>query len=234
MLKGLAHSEFRQLLLSVGKTTRARRPLSPVEVGALCKESIDKGATQKEITKALGMTDTGMISKFVRLSDLIPAVRHLVSWGYSGDGAIGFSVAAQLAQLPEGQQAAAAESILRHNLSKDEMRSVVQLIDRSKQPLKECFDRVVQRRPTVQVRQLVLGGVTSPDTRSKLGSLTQVDRDELLQRIVARLFPTAKDFTAKLGIDRFAIIGSRSLAETVARDPEAEQSINRRLEEELA
>ncbi len=69
MLPGLTQREFQELLLSVGKTTRARRPLSPVEVGELCAKSIEEGASPKELTEALRMTDRNMISKFLRLRD---------------------------------------------------------------------------------------------------------------------------------------------------------------------
>src|SRR4051794_30109695 len=125
MLPGLTDLEFQELLLSVGKTTRARRPLSPVEVGDLCAKSIEAGANVKEVTEALGMTDKGMISKFLRVKDLTPSIRHLVSWGNSGDGAIGFSVAAQLARMSETQQSDTSNAILKHRLTRDEMTSVI-------------------------------------------------------------------------------------------------------------
>ena len=69
--------------------------------------------------------------------------------------------------------------------------------------------------------------------RTKLGSLSQLERDELLERIVSRVFPGAKDFTAKLGVGRFAIIGGKSVADTVAADSQVEQSINKCLGDEL-
>jgi hypothetical protein len=233
MLPGLTSREFQELLLSVGKTTRARRPLSPVEVGELCAKSVDKGANPKEITEELKMTDRGMVSKFLRVRDLVPEIRHLVSWGSSGDGAIGFSVAAQLARLSEGDQATASEAILKYRLTRDEMISVIQLLERSKQPLEACVERVVHRRPVVRIRQIVIGAVTSSQLGAKLCSLSQLKRDELLERIVSRLFPDAKDFTTKLGIGRFAIIGGKSVAQTVAMDTQVEQNINKCLEEEL-
>jgi hypothetical protein len=234
MLPGLTQREFQELLLSVGKTARARRPLSPVEVGELCAKAIQKGVTPKELTEALQMTDRNMVSKFLRMRELIFPVRHLVSWGYSGDGAIGFSAAAHLARLPEDKQATCSEAIVKYRLTRDEMVSVLQLLERSEQPLEACVHRVVHRRPIVSVRQVVLGAVTCPDAEPKLRSLSQLQRDELLKRIVCRLFPTVKDFTAKLGIDRFAVIGGKSVADTVARDPKIERNINTCLKEELA
>jgi len=234
MPPGLTRREFQELLLSVGKTTRSRRPLSPVEVGNLCEKSIGKGASPKEITEAVKMTDRSMISKFVRLRALIPEVRHLVSWGYSGDAAIGFSVAFQLARMSESQQPVASAAVLKYRLTRDEMTSVIQLLERSGDPLDKCVDRVVRRRPVVRIRQIVLGAVTSAASSAKLSFLSQLQRDELLERIVSRLFPKATDYTAKLGVDRFTIIGGKSVAETVATDSHMEQNINNCLQEELA
>ena len=147
MLKGLTQREFQELNLSVGKTTRARRPLSPLEVADLCAKAIDNGVGRTELTRALKMTDTGMVSKFLRLREIVPEVRHLVSWGYSGDAAIGFSVAAQLARLPLDKQAAAAEAIVKHRLTRDQMISVIQLLERSKQTLAECIRSGPESQP---------------------------------------------------------------------------------------
>jgi hypothetical protein len=229
VLQGISQRDFQGLLLSVGKTTRARRPLSPIEVGELCAKCLEAGATIAEITDELKMTDKGMVAKFLRTKEIVPSLRHLVSWGHSADGALGFSVAAQVARLPADQQELAAEAVLKHKLTRDEMTSVIQLLSRSEDPLDKCIDRVVRRRPVVRVRQIVLGAITDGRLATKLGKLTQLKRDDLLLRVVTELFPTAKDFTAKLGIERFTIIGGKTVASTVAADPQVEQHINESL-----
>jgi hypothetical protein len=234
LVPGLSQQEFKELLLSVGKTTRDRRPLSPVEVGELCAKSVAAGASVSQITEALQMTDRGMVVKFQRLLDLVPGVRHLVSWGHSGDGAIGFSTAAELARMSDSNQEIAAEAVLRNRLTRDEMRSVIQLLDRSGDTLEECIERVVRRRPVIRLRQIVLGAVTVDSARKSLASLSQNRRDDILEQVVRRLFPRADKFTSKLGIDRFAIIGGKSVAETVAAEPQIERLINAALEEDLS
>ena len=233
MLPGLTAQEFQELKFSVGQTTRDRRPLSPMEVGELCEKSIGNGANRQKIAAGLEITE-GMISKFLRLKDLAPEIRHLVSWGYSGDGAIGFSVAAELARRSVTGQKIVSEAILRHRIRRTEILSVFQLFERSKEPLPACVDRVLRRRSSVRIQQIVLGAVTSAESVKRLLSLSQIKRDELLEKIVSRLFPDAKDFTAKLGSDRFAIIGGKSVAQTVAMDARVEQNINKCLEEELS
>jgi len=233
MLPGLTEKEINGLRFSVGQTTRARRPFSPVEVSELCAKSIGNGANPKKIATALQISE-GMLSKFLPLKDLALEIRHLVSWGYSGDGAIGFSVAALLTRLPAVEQEIASSAILKNRITKTEMMSVIQLLERSKEPLEACVNRVILRRPIVRVQQIVLGAVTSIDSKTKLRSLSQLERDELLQQIICRQYPDAKDFTAKLGADRFAIIGGKSIAQTVAMDARLEQNINNFLEEKLS
>jgi hypothetical protein len=231
---GLNKIEFTELQFSVGKTTRQRRPLSPVEVGDRCAKSIEKGFSVSEITDALKMTDKSMIPKFLRVRNLDPGVRHLVSWGFSGDGAIGFSVAAQLARIPDNLQLRAAEAIIKYQFTRNEMISVIQLLERSKDPLDICVDRVVHRRPVIRIQQIVLGAITSVTSTVKLQKLSQLQRDDILERVIHKLYPNVGTITAKLGIARFTIIGGKSVAETVTKDSSVERNINKCLEEELA
>ena len=234
MLPGLTDREYEALLLSVGGGLKARRPLSPVEVGQLCAKAEAAGASKKEITAALRMTDTSMVPKFIRLTELSPAIRHQVDWGRSRSSAIGFSVAAQLGRLEQTNQDPLAELILRYRLSKAEMVSVIQLLRRSGQPLGDCVDRVVQRRPAVIVRHVVLGAVLIPGVARHLARLSQLQRDESLARALKATYPTLQRVTAKLGVDRFTIVGGRSLAESIGRDGGFEATISRQLARQLA
>lgn len=234
MLPGLTQAEFTALLLSVGKTNRDRRPLSPVEAGLLCTKSITAGSNAGDIARACHLKDSSMISKFLRVTDLSPEIRHLVSWGNSGDGALGFSTAAEVMKLPAVSHSVACTAALQHRFTRDEMRSVVQLVERSGDSLEECIVRVVRRRPVVRVRQVVLGAVTDEPLKRALAGMTQLERDDLLSDTVRGLFPSARDFTAKLGGDRFTIIGGKSIADTVAVEPRMEVLINTGLRERLS
>jgi len=234
MLPGLTQAEFTALLLSVGKTSRDRRPLSPVEAGQLCAKSIAAGTNADEIAKACQLKDRSMVSKFLRVTGFAPEIRHLVSWGNSGDGALGFSTAAEVIKLPAGSHSAACTAALQHRLTRDEMRSVVQLVERSGDSLDDCVVRVVRRRPVVRIRQIVLGAVMDDRLKQALGSMTQLERDDLLGDTIRQLFPSVGDFTAKLGVDRFTIIGGKSIADTVAAEPQMERLINSALKERLS
>lgn len=234
MLPDLTQAEFTALLLSVGKTARDRRPLSPVEAGELCARSVAAGSNADDIAKACQLKDRSMVSKFLRVKDLEPEIRHLVSWGNSGDGALGFSTAAELMKLPSRDHGKACTAALQHRLTRDEMRSVVQLVERSGDLLDDCVARVVRRRPVVRVRQIVLGAITDDSTRQSLKGMTQLERDDIFGEVIRCVFPTADDFTAKLGVERFTIIGGKRIADTVASEPQMEQLINTALKERLS
>ena len=234
MIPGLSDREYEALLLSVGGGLKSRRPLSPVEVGELCVKADAAGSTKKEITAALRMTDTSMISKFVRLTKLSRPIRHEVDWGRSGESAIGFSVAAQLGRLKQTEQKVLAGLILKYRLSKTEMVSIIQLLQRSGDRLEACVERVVNRRSAVIVRHVVLGAIVIPGVESSLTCLSQLQRDETLARALKVMYPALEKVTAKLGTDRFTIVGGRTLAEHIGQDRGFETTISQQLERQLA
>lgn len=216
MLPGLDTEQFHRLLLSVGQTSSRRRPLSPVEVGQLCQKAIGEGASRQEVTHALSMTDTSMITKFLRLAELAPEIQHVVSWGRSTEATIGFSVASQLARMAPAHHVTMATSILQYALTKTEMISIIQLLERSGDSLEKCRDRVLRRRPIVRERHLLLGAVASNEVASALARLTQRERDAVLTTVLAQEYPDAADCSAKLGVDRFTIVGTKHVARAIA------------------
>ena len=225
MLDGLSLDEFNQLLLSVGRTPIARRPYSPVEVGQLCMRAIKSGVTRDKVTRALRMTDTSMISKFIRVAELPPPIQHLVGWGRSSGGAIGFSTAAQLGRFDARNQEFMSSEIIKYGLTKSEMISINQLLDRSGQPLGQCVQRVIRRRPSVTVRHVVLGAVSSRRLQDELSLMTQRQRNVLLRNAVDELYPNVGEVSANLGNNKFALVGNRSLAAEIGEDRNFEASI---------
>ena len=233
MLPGLTKEEFNQLLLSVGRTPKQRRPLSPVEVGQLCNKAETSGASRSEITLSLQMTDTGMVSKFLKLSKLDPSLQHLIEWGHSGGGAIGFSVAAQLVRFDALLQPGLAELILKHKLSKSEMISVHQLLDRSGAPLGDCVVRVVKRRPGTEELHIITGAVSETGLQAALNSRTQEQRDRHFDRALHDLLPALGRCVAKLGPSRFTVIGGVAIAKAFTEDRTLEARIAQHLKGQL-
>lgn len=229
-LPGIPQDEYTKLLLSVGGTSKERRPLSPVEVGEILVKSKSAGASTKTLTAGMHMTDTSMPGKFMKLIDLDESILHLVTWGASDRKALGFSVAAQLSRVERKYHLLFAQKCLEHGITKDEAVSVIQLFQRSGQTLEECFSRVVRRRPSTRTLEVILGSVASdPTVLFALESMTQLERDQLFTRVVNSTYSNASNFSAKLGKTKFAIIGGKSVRQSLSTDSSFSEKLNHNL-----
>lgn len=233
MLQGLTRQEFSETLLSVGEAHAHIRSLSPVQVADNCDKSLKAGASRKDLSKALQLNST-MVGKFLRLLSLSPEVRHLIDWGRSSISVIGFSTAAELARFdPAEQKEAVEKGILRYALTKEETISIRQLLERSKQPLLACIERVVRRRPTVKVLDVVMGAIISGQLEEKLRLMVQGERDAVLYRVIQGLYPQLENFSVRLGQNRFTVVGTGNIHEKMGADQQFESSINSALASEL-
>jgi hypothetical protein len=200
----LSSVEFQRLILSVG-THRKKRPLSPYECGELLERAYRTGDyTLGDLAKAVGISDTGTISNFIRLLDIVPSHRHLVDWGKTGC-TIAFKSAAMLARLDEKDQDICFAAALEKTLRKIEIEQVVQIRQRSGRPICECIDEVVGMRPTVTTANVIAGALASHRLRKKLSSLSQADKNMLLKRAIDARFPNLQEYSARLGDDTFTI-----------------------------
>ena len=76
-----------------------------------------------------------MVDRFLKLRKLPRRLKHLVEWGKSGTGVIGFSGTVELTQFPCESQGTMGLKIVEHELTKKEIVSVRQLLERSSDPL---------------------------------------------------------------------------------------------------
>jgi hypothetical protein len=215
-VQGLLADVQKKLLLTVG-SHRANRPLSPVEVAEAVQASLDAGSSLHDIAGELYLEGTTVLSDFLRLLRLTPEVRHVVGWGRP-NATIGFKAAAEVAGLEDPtDQVKLCRACLEHKLGKAEVRQAVQLRKRSKKSIEECVNEVLQMRPRVQLLHVLMGAVTSAKVRARLSSLTQAERDELLQKLIRRRFPEIGQFNCRLGTQGFTITGSEGVAAMLAR-----------------
>jgi hypothetical protein len=233
MLQGLTREEFRKTVFSVGDAHRTDRPLSPVEVATVFHKALKAGSSRKEIAGAFQL-DSAMVARFLRLTELAPEIHHLIDWGKSKESAIGFSTASELCRAPRGDHDELAAAILKHGASKEETTSIIQLRERSGDSLGACISRVISRRPSVRVFQVVLGAVTAASLQQRLASLPQAERDKALRSVMRRLYPKMQTYSAKLGDVRFTVVGEQAVTENLAKDPAFESHVNTALEAALA
>ena len=210
MLPGLTPTELRNLQLSVG-THRRVRVLTPVEVADHYAMAIRSGASKTECAEATQFSGTTMIDRFLVLRTLPQRLRHLVDWGRSGKGAIGFSAAVELTRFARGSQPTMGFNIVEHDLTKREIVSVRQLVERSADPLDRCLHRVLARRPVVRHVEVVVGSIDDTDLRKVLQGYLQNERNELMQTVLGEVVPAASITSARLGTSSFSIVGPRGV-----------------------
>jgi len=221
----LSPQERQRLLLSVG-THRVRRPLSPVEVASLFAKVTAAGGSLSECARAANLEGTTIVGRFLRLLKLPESLRHLVDWG-TGAGTIGFSSGAEIARLHDAEQEELVRGVLTYRLSGSEVRQVVQLRKRSKRAVGECLNEVVGMRPRVEKRYVYIGAVTDAAVKRLLGDMTQQERDQLFGSAIGSVLDTRGLALAKLGLDRFTLVGAAELGETMNKKKDSlEREIN--------
>ena len=151
MLGNLNNHELGRLRMSIGYGTHKKgRPLSPIEVGLLLRRARNSGISLEECARKINLSGTSHINRFLRILDLPEEIRHLVSWG-NGKGVIGFSASFELTNIvDEADQCIVARSILEDRLNSKEVRQVAQLRKRSKKPINDCLNEILNMRPKLR------------------------------------------------------------------------------------
>jgi hypothetical protein len=202
VITGLAREQIRDLILSVG-THQDVRALTPVEVATYFQTALDAGASREEIAEAcLLEPTTAMIGRFLKLLDLAHDIQHLVVFGTRADS-LSFTQAMEIARLSDlATQSALANAVLENGLSKDEVRAICQLLERSEHEVEEAVDQIVKLRLQIDRYFVLMGSIQETGAREFLKSKTQLERDEIL---VAALNELAFEGGGHLGVDRFTV-----------------------------
>jgi len=216
MLLGLNTQEARDLVLSVG-THHGKRRLSPVEVAHLFEKALFSGATLRDCADFVGLTGTTMVSRFLRLLKLNPAIQHIVDWGQTNT-TLSFDSASKVAQLNESDHESVVEEIIANRMNKNEVRELVQLRERSKRPISDCVAEVLRMRPVIERQYVFLGAVTDRRLEEALSGLQQRERDELLGATLRAIYGPIERISGRLGTKRFLIVTDSKGAECLRRD----------------
>ena len=173
--------------------------------------ALEAGASKAECAKETQLAGPTMVDRFLKLRKLPHKRKHLVDWGESGKGVIGFSGAVELTQFPRESQEAMGLKIVEHELTKKELVSVRQLLERSLDPLPRCLERVLRRRPVVRHVEVILGSIDAADLQTTLQRYSQRERNGLLGAVLDELVPGASISSARLGTSSFSVVGPRGV-----------------------
>ena len=206
---GLSIRELQDMTLSVG-THRGARRLSPLEVARLIDGALNAGTSRKECAETLGIGTT-QVSTFLKLLNLSPEIQHLADWGGTKNASIPFSTLAELARLSLEDQPKAAETVLRHGLKWKEVVQLTQISDRSGHAIEDCIATVLKLRPQIETHHLLMGAITSDSVRAHLQSMSQSERDRLIERTLRRLAGTGYDARGRLSDKDFTILSLHDL-----------------------
>lgn len=148
---GLSSLEIERLRTSVGYGGHKKgRSLSPIQVGMIFRDARNAGFSLKDCAEAANLAAPSHARRFLRILNLPQDIQQRIGWGRS-KGIIGFSAAEELTRLPDGNdQRAVAEAILANGFIQDEVWQVVQLQKRSKRPVGECLQEILDRRAARQ------------------------------------------------------------------------------------
>lgn len=213
-MKGISPYELRQLILSVG-TRKSVRPLSPIEVGSLMQRALDAGETRIDIAERLHLIGTTMIGRFTRIISLPAQVQQLVDWG-ADSATIPIESASHIARIkaPE-EQITLARVVLESRLSKSEIGQVIQIQQRSGNPIEECIASVLNQRPVIEKRHVIIGELQSEKLRESFRCTSQLDRDNLLRSALEKHLPDVSSLSCKVGNGYFLLIGDDDFYDNV-------------------
>ena len=209
MFAEMSALDLGRLRMSVGYGgNKLHRPLSPIEVGQLLCAAQNKGITLEDCAREIQLDGTN-IKRFIKILELPNDIKHLVNWGSSKE-TISFSSAVELLRLSNtDEQRAVANRILEDGFTRNEIRQIVQLRNRSKRSIEDCIAEVIGMRPIVEKCYIFLGCISDSKLINALAKLTQKERDGILNSKIEKF--ELRNVKGRLGQQFFTLVGDQQL-----------------------
>lgn len=205
-MKGLLPNEKHQLILSVG-IHKSERLLSPIEVAEFMQRALDAGEKRTDIADILHLEDPSIIGRFICLLSLPLQVRQLIGWG-SDPATVSFTAAAAISRLDSiREQIKLAKAALENQFNQSEIIQIVQIRCRSGKSLKNCIKTVLDQRPIIVRRHVIIGELRSDRLKEKLRQISELERNTLLKSILKRSVPNIPPLGTKLSDRYFLLVG---------------------------
>ena len=233
-MKGLLSHEISWLILSVG-THKSKRPLLPVEVAEYMQKALEAGEKRTDIAEKLHLEDSSIIGHFIRLLSLPTQVQQIIGWG-SDPATISFTAAAGIARLESTQeQSILAKAALENQFNKSEILQVIQIRQRSGNAIANCIKAVLDQRPIVERRYVIIGELTSESLKDRIKNLSQLERNNLLNSALRHRGSDLTYLGSKLGDEYFVLVGDEHFHSAIMKLPQGfENSITEYLIEVLS
>jgi len=184
---GLEAELWQSLVLSLNTHRNARR-MSPYEVAQALDAAARTGPV-KDLASELGFADTSTVRRIMTLARLPETIGSLVVWGNRA-GCLSMSVASELSRLEDSTvRQAALLSALQYELSKSEARQLAQLIRRGQSDVDTAVESVLNTRPIIERRELVLGIIVSEKGQQLVKEQGRVEAAKRLKLRLASVCP---------------------------------------------
>lgn len=125
-----------------------------------------------------------MIGRFLSLRRLPANVQDEVGWG-RGRGSLNLTQAQEIARLPDlRDQSLLALSVVEHNMSGAEVRSVVQLVRDARDTCARATEKTLALRPELQRRHVLLGSIRDLRIQRRLAGMSDQVRRDLVSELI--------------------------------------------------
>ena len=196
-------------------------------------QALSAGTTVKELAAFLHFEGSAMIYRYLKLLSLPAQIQPLVGWGADAS-TISFSAASEIARLAPVEQVAFSEAVLTHQIGLSEVKQIVQIRQRSGKSIDEAIKAVLDQRPVIIQRHMIIGSVMGQGLRPLLAKMTQQERNALLQQALENHGPDVAFDGAKLGANSFTLIGDKQFQKAMTSLPNGfEEAVTQYLQKEL-
>jgi len=197
------------------------------------RQALDAGTTAKELAAFLHFEGPTMINRYLKLLSLSEPLQPLVGRG-KGASMLSVSAASEIARLNPAEQTRLSQAVLTHQLGLSEVKQIVQIRQRSSKSIEQAIQAVLDQRTVVVQRHVIVGAVMAEALRQRLAQMTQEERNALLQRALEKRGPGLAFVGAKLGADRFTLVGDKQFQKTITSLPNGfEEAVTKYLQQEL-
>jgi hypothetical protein len=201
---GLPANDWRDLLLSVN-VHRSQRRLSPTRVAELLDAAL-RQTDLEQLSKALNFSDKTTLERIRSLRSLPADLGILVDWG-SRKGVLSMSTAAQLVRLKTPERVRAGfKAAVENDMTKEEARQVIQILERSGKPLPDCISTALATRPKIIRSELIIGSLVSDAAKKRVEELGEVNATRKLRMGLARNFPEIIAQSFRIANGRFSLL----------------------------
>lgn len=207
-IKNITEETWLEIRKTLGRHT-SNRHLLPLQVAEYFQVARLTGMSIRAIAERV-QKSTDLIKKLLDINKIInPTIKQSIIWGRTKEGLISFSSAKYLARLKSSkEQEILFNAVFEANLTKVEMKEIISLKNKTNKEIGKCIQNIVELRPKVIEKEIILGRITSKKLIKVLKNIKPFKRNKILKESLNNNLSTLKFDGAILKNEEFIIIGN--------------------------